>query len=122
MKTVTPLMQMNDWDNLFAAQKKPDAPKTLIFKKSPTCSISLRVEDGFNEWVKTLPDDAPLNVYTVNVINQRPIARKISEDVNIKHESPQVYYFGPNGQVLWHNSHMAITPESLAQATGLGKA
>ena len=122
MATVTPMMQMPEWDQLLASQKSPNAGQTLIFKKSPTCSISLRVENGFNEWVQSLPDTVPLKIYTVNVINQRPIARKISEDLAIKHESPQAYLLGPNGHVLWHSSHMDISPESLVKATGLGKA
>ena len=122
MSTAKPLMEMPEWDALWAAQQKPDAGRALIFKYSPTCSISQRVERGYNAWLQTVPADTPLQIFKVNVINQRPIARKISADVGVQHESPQVYLLGPNGKVLWHQSHMEITPEALVKETGAGKA
>lgn len=47
------------------------------------------------------------------MIGARPLSRQIEAETGVKHESPQVLWFAPDGRVCWHADHAGIAPEAL---------
>jgi bacillithiol system protein YtxJ len=113
---VQPLDSLPAWEGLWAAQAAADAPPALIFKRSPTCPISLGAEEAFDRFAASLPTDTPLRLYRVDVIAARPVSQRIAADTGVKHESPQALLLGPGRKVLWHASHRAVDEQALEKA------
>lgn len=76
----------------------------LIFKKSPICPVSHRAEAEYRAWLTKLPPAAAVQVAEIDVIEQKPLARGLSDEIDIKHESPQAFWFSA-GEVKAHGSH-----------------
>ena len=76
----------------------------LVFKKSPTCPISHHAEDQFRTW---LANAQGVRYAEIDVIEQRPLARGLTEALGIEHQSPQALFI-VQGEVLWHDSHMQL--------------
>lgn len=85
---------------------------TVVFKHSPTCSISLSVKREYDAFVAAHPD-VPARVVIVQT--ERPLSNALEEITAIRHESPQAFLVR-NGRVLWHASHRRITASALSQA------
>ncbi len=85
---------------------------TVIFKHSPTCSISLSVKREYDAFVAANPE-VPTRVVIVQ--SDRPLSNALEEITAIRHESPQAI-LARNGRVLWHASHRRITASALTQA------
>lgn len=85
---------------------------TVIFKHSPTCSISLSVKREYDAFVAAHPE-VPTRVVIVQT--DRPLSNALEEITAIRHESPQAIV-ARNGRVLWHASHRRITASALGQA------
>lgn len=88
---------------------KNDTP-TIIIKHSNRCSISSMALD------RLLTIEQELNtaskVVFLDVLANRLVARKITDDLGIRHESPQVIIIS-NGQVVYNQSHMSIRPTEI---------
>ncbi|MCW8133613.1 MAG: DUF2847 family protein [Planctomycetota bacterium] len=117
MPEMPALKDLPQWESLWKAQQAGGKP-LLIFKKSPICPTSHHVESTFNAWLAALDQGvlAKLNLALVDVVNQRPVARKIADDTGVRHESPQALLIAPGGKVLWHASHGDVDEESLDKA------
>ena len=87
----------------------------LIMKLSPICPISHGAEDNYRTWLAGISDDTALKTIELDVIEQRPLARGLTAELDIKHESPQALVF-KNGELVWHDSHQAISAEALSSA------
>lgn len=84
----------------------------LVFKKSPRCEISLGVEEEFRAWL--FRREAPaLAVAEIDVIAQRSLARGLTAELGIAHESPQALLFR-DGAFCWHASHGDLSQASFA--------
>ncbi|MBI3829564.1 MAG: bacillithiol system redox-active protein YtxJ [Planctomycetes bacterium] len=118
MPATTTLTDLAQWEKLWREQQQPGSRPLLIFKKSPICPTSHHVERTFNAWLGGLAPAAAakLNVVLVDVVNQRPVSRKIAEDVGVVHQSPQALLLAPGGKVLWHASHGDVDEEALTRA------
>ena len=116
MADIRDLKDIDAWQALWDALAAPDAEARLVFKRSPTCSLSRAAEDAFERFVSAKPDGGPDRYCRVDVIAQRDVARKIAEDTGVRHESPQALLLGPGRRVVWHASHRAIHEASLAEA------
>lgn len=88
---------------LAAIQKASRESVVLVFKKSPRCEISLGVEAEFRDWLRSRKD-LSLQVAEIDVIAQRPLARGLTAELGIAHESPQGLVFR-DGALSWHASH-----------------
>ena len=77
----------------------------IVFKKSPICPVSTLAENEFQDFLKTDPDVA---YAFVDVIAQKPLARGLTAELDIRHESPQALWFD-NGALAWHDSHGSLT-------------
>ena len=81
-----------------------------IFKHSTRCGISRMVLKTFeNEFDLT---DEQITMCFLDLLNFRDISAKISTELNVQHQSPQLIIF-KNGTVLQHASHSDISVETL---------
>jgi bacillithiol system protein YtxJ len=86
----------------------------LVFKRSPICPTSFTAERQLRLFLEELQDSTALRVATVDVIAQKPLARGLTHELGIQHESPQALWFH-GGELAWHASHGAITRGSLGE-------
>ena len=56
--------------------------------------------------------NASSEVVLLDVVANRDVARKITADLGITHESPQVIIIS-DGKVVYQNSHMSIRPNEM---------
>lgn len=80
----------------------------LIFKKSPICPVSHRAEWEFDRWLQGLDGSHEVAVGGVDVLARKPLARGLTAELGIQHESPQALWF-VDGELAWHDSHGALT-------------
>lgn len=76
----------------------------VLYKHSPSC--------GASRWAMTemerLADDRPETpIFVVDVIRQRPLARRLAEMLRVTHASPQVLLL-EQGSVVWHGAHSNV--------------
>jgi bacillithiol system protein YtxJ len=110
------LTDVKQWESLWSSLKESNAPRLLVFKRSPTCPTSHFAERIFLNYVKTLPDNPALHIVSVDVIAARPVSQRIAADTKVQHESPQALLLGPVQKILWHDSHGEITEDALQEA------
>ena len=120
MGVIRDLDDLASWQALWEALASADAPARLVFKRSPTCPLSLDAEAAFERYAAGIPDDGDVRFWRVDVIARRDVARRIAEDVGVRHESPQALLLGGGHRVLWHASHGALRGDALAAAIGAG--
>jgi len=93
------------------------APRTLLFKHSPTCPISAAAFAEYEAWAAAHPT---FPTGWIEVVQERPLARALAERTGVKHESPQALLV-ESGRATWHASHSAITAASLERAVGAAR-
>lgn len=101
----------------FFEQEAASGP-VVVFKKSPICPVSTMAENEFNDFLKTDPDVA---YAFIDVIAQKPLARGLTAELGIQHESPQALWF-ENGALAWHDSHGSLTEDAFRSRLGQAKA
>lgn len=74
----------------------------LVLKTSPICPVSTWVERDFDDWLDAAEGAAILA--RVDVLARKPLARGLTAELDIRHESPQLLWF-ENGELRWHASH-----------------
>jgi bacillithiol system protein YtxJ len=88
------------------------ADRYLLFKHSRRCPISAT---AFQEYVAFAREHPGLQTGWIDVVAQKPWARRVVEVTGIAHESPQALLIR-DGKVVWHASHYDIRRESLDRA------
>ncbi|OEK73263.1 bacillithiol system protein YtxJ [Staphylococcus saprophyticus] len=83
----------------------------FVFKHSETCPISANAMDQFNKFLY----ERDMDGYYLIVQQERDLSNYIEEKTNVKHESPQAFYF-VKGQAIWNASHSDINVTTLANA------
>ncbi len=116
MARIHDLKDLAAWQAVWEALGASGAPARLVFKRSPTCPLSLDAEAAFERFVASCPDGLADRFCRVDVIDRREVSRRIAEDTGVKHESPQALLLGAGRKVLWHASHRAIDERSLSAA------
>jgi bacillithiol system protein YtxJ len=96
----------DEWERILAEDR------VVIYKHSPICALSLRALPHMRSFEKQWPE---VPVYQVNVIRRKKLAGRIAEDLDVRHESPQVIVLN-EGRPAWHASHFDVTAEGLAAA------
>lgn len=86
----------------------------LVFKHSTTCPISA---GAYRQWQSFLaaPEAEQVDHAWVRVREERPVSLALADRVGVVHQSPQALLI-KNGKAVWHDSHHAITSQSLKQA------
>ena len=90
-------------------QRSRDKPQ-VIYKHSPSCSISFIAKQGLNATAEELSKVVDLHI--VDVIYQRDISHKIAEELRIRHESPQILLI-EDGKAVWSGSHWQVSAENI---------
>ena len=88
-----------------------DNPNVFVMKHSSTCPISASAYDQFNKFLY----ERDMDGYYLIVQQERDLSNYIEEKTNVKHESPQAFYF-VKGQAIWNASHSDINVTTLANA------
>lgn len=102
-------------EEMRALLEESSARKVVLFKYSPTCSISLTVQEKWDAWAETAPEG--LILAQVDVIGARPAARGITTWLDILHQSPQALVL-EGGKCLKQASHYTIDAKWLDTYAG----
>lgn len=82
----------------------------VIFKHSIRCGISSLAKNRLER--SKQPEN--IDFYYLDLINYRTLSKKLAEDFNVWHESPQVLII-KNGKCVYDESHSAIMMEDILQ-------
>lgn len=87
--------------------------KVILFKHSTTCPISAGAWREVQDFIKKSPDDVTVGM--IKVIESRPVCNQATQDLGVKHDSPQALLIS-NRQALWHASHYSVTQNKIKDA------
>ncbi len=92
-----------------ASEERPQ----LIYKHSNRCATCFFAKKQVEEAADVIVERADL--YFVDVIGSRPVSNAIADELNVRHESPQIILVH-KGEVVWHDSHGQIKGEAIKSA------
>ena len=95
---------IEEWDDILNKSSEKDQ---IILKHSTTCPVSTNALDEYNAYLKENPNQ-DIDYTMVKVRESRPVSNKIEEDLETKHESPQIIYI-KNKQKYWSATHWSVT-------------
>jgi bacillithiol system protein YtxJ len=105
--------QINDIAQLEQIKEESFKNPVLLFKHSTTCSISAmalnRMERNYNQ-----EKVGNLKPYYLDLLNHRDISKKIAEEFEVEHESPQAIIV-QNGEAIYNASHYDISFAEIAE-------
>lgn len=87
--------------------------KIILFKHSTRCPVSEHAWQEVQDYIRESPDE--VLVVMIKVIESRPVCSQVTEDLGVKHESPQALLLC-NRKVLWHASHQSVTQNKINKA------
>ena len=94
------LQKKEQWSEILAlSHKKP----VFIFKHSSRCGISSMVLSRFEKQIKELGD----SYYYVHIQNDRDLSNWIAEELQVRHESPQLIVL-KDAELMANDSHYAL--------------
>lgn len=79
----------------------------VLLKHSTTCPVSANALQEYEEYLNDTPNEN-LDYVLVKVIESRPVSNKIAEELNVKHESPQIIFVKDKAK-FWTASHWSVT-------------
>jgi len=77
----------------------------IIYKHSTICSFSRMAQSELMASSEEIEQKADSNY--LGVIESRPISNKVSSELQVRHESPQVIII-KNGEAVWDTSHGGV--------------
>jgi bacillithiol system protein YtxJ len=81
----------------------------VVFKNSTRCGVSSMSLRNFEaEW----QDQKGCQLFYLDLLNYRDVSNKISSDLNVRHESPQIILL-KNKEVIYSASHAGISAQKL---------
>ncbi|HLR24074.1 MAG TPA: bacillithiol system redox-active protein YtxJ [Pseudogracilibacillus sp.] len=95
---------IEEWDDILNKSAEKDQ---VILKHSTTCPVSTNALDEYNDYLQDQPNEN-IDYTMVKVRESRPVSNKIEEDLNVKHESPQIIYI-QNKAKYWSATHWSVT-------------
>lgn len=110
MANLQELATTEEWETLL--EQSSDHP-VLLFKHSTTCPISAKAWRAFNESLEDLSEKGVTPAF-VKVIESRPVSNKITEELGVTHQSPQVILI-KNKNSVWKTSHNDITKDTILE-------
>ncbi|MEK4730424.1 MULTISPECIES: bacillithiol system redox-active protein YtxJ [unclassified Paenibacillus] len=99
---------LEDWATIFEESMERGQ---VVLKHSTSCPVSANALKEFEQYLKEMPN-RKTDYFLVKVIESRPISNKIAEDLNVKHESPQIILIKDKAK-YWATSHWAVTTEHI---------
>lgn len=104
------LIEMDDLQEVWeTSTEKP----ILLFKLNTACPISAAAFKELHTFLEDNHDN--IGAYFVKVRESRPISNQIAEDLDVQHQSPQLFLIKDRKQV-WNTSHSDITVDSMKEA------
>lgn len=95
---------IEEWDEIFEKSTEKDQ---VILKHSTTCPVSFNALDEYNDYLADEPRK-DIDYTLVKVRESRPVSNKIEEDLDLKHESPQIICV-KDKKTYWSATHWAVT-------------
>ncbi|HEX3235486.1 MAG TPA: monothiol bacilliredoxin BrxC family protein [Gemmatimonadales bacterium] len=87
------------------------APIAVLYKHSPICPTSSMAY----EEIRALRRQRDVPVYLIDVVGNRPLSRRIAEQVGVRHASPQVIILLA-GVAAWSATHFEVEAETMLRA------
>lgn len=100
---------LEEWS---AILEKSSERGQVVLKHSTTCPVSANALAEYEHYLTETPNQ-DLDYILVKVIESRPVSNKIAEDLNVKHESPQIIFVKDKAK-YWTASHWAVTIEHIS--------
>lgn len=107
------LNEMNQLDEIKSLSK---SKAVLIFKHSTRCGISRMVLKNFENEYNL--QDSGMELYFLDLLENRAISNEIALKFNVLHQSPQVLVIQNEG-IIYHDSHHQISVEAIKKAVDL---
>ncbi len=108
MITYREITTENDWLQAFeASSNKP----MLILKHSTRCPVSSAALEEYESYLADRPRE-DIDYVLVKVIESRLISNRIAEELEVKHESPQMILVKQKAK-YWTASHWSITKKHM---------
>lgn len=90
-------------------------PVAVLYKHSPSC--------GASRWAMTemerVADERPATpIFVVDVIRQRPLARRLADMLGVTHASPQVLLL-EQGRAVWDGAHSNVRADFVEEQLDL---
>ena len=103
-------MKITKINDIGALAKVLEKPESILFKNSKRCPVSSFARKEFEKFAEQ--KGINIDLFMIDIIENRDVSTEFAEKTEIKHESPQVCYI-KNGTVIWHESHMSITCDNI---------
>lgn len=89
---------------------KPRPNGVLLFKHSPRCVISkMALRELINDWHYNTEE---IEIFLVDVINQRKLSMQIADIYGVRHESPQLLHIKEN-ECVGNASHGSVSIQTV---------
>ena len=111
-KQALPWRRLQSLDQLTAINKASNNKTQVIFKHSTRCGISKMVLRQFEDSFALTETD--LDLYYLDLLNNRDISNEISAKFQVMHQSPQLLVL-KKGKVVHHASHHDIQAADLVK-------
>ena len=108
------LMELKELEDLEKLLDRSENRPQLLFKHSLTCPVSDAAHRAFQEYLATEPDER-VDYAWLAVQKARNVSGAVTEQMNIRHESPQALLIH-DSKAVWNASHWDITAETLSRA------
>jgi len=93
-----------------ALEASGDKP-LLVLKHSTRCPVSSAALEEYEAYLEDKPAEG-VDYVLVKVIESRPVSNKIAEDLEVKHESPQMILVKDKAK-YWATSHWSVTKKHM---------
>jgi bacillithiol system protein YtxJ len=103
-----PLEDRSDWNDVL--DRSEESP-VVVFKHSSICPTSARAQDE----MEALSGAGPFPIYRLVVQESREISDAIAEELDIRHESPQVIVL-KEGAPVFDASHRRVKADVVRSA------
>lgn len=100
------IFSTEEWDEVLEQSVKEPV---LLLKHSSTCPVSAA---GFNEFQKAETD---IPKYFMVVQKSRPLSMEIEQDLEVRHESPQLFLL-KDSKSAWQATHYSIRAAAITKA------
>ena len=99
---------LNSEEQLTSILEKSFIKPQVIFKHSTRCSVSSVIKTRLEK--DTVPDN--IDFHFLDLLAYRSLSKKIAEDLNVHHESPQVLLI-QKGECIFDESHLVIRMQDI---------
>ncbi len=108
------IKRINRESELESLIKNSENELIVVFKNSTRCPISFGALREFELWAAEL-NHPNIQLYRIDVIEQRNLSNYLVELTGVQHQSPQIIFI-INGNVVDHYSHSTIRKERLNES------